>query len=211
VDITIEQRAERVLARVPDWIWNGETLPVPVEHIADSCFGLHVRDVDDLRSAPGVPDLPATQVLSGLLLPARGEIWVNAAEARDSKPRRRFTISHELGHWCLHSTGGAVWCRSQAVDPADVSAETRPAPPSGGSAAPRRAHRRDVYAETRPAYPPEESEANEFAAALLMPAHLVRRHYERLRRRDPEGTFRSLCAIFETSGAAMSRRLRRVI
>jgi hypothetical protein len=187
VDITIEARAEGVLSRVPDWIWNGETLPVPVEHIADSCFGLHVRDVDDLRSAPGVPDLPPTQALSGLLLPARGEIWINAAEARESRPRRRFTISHELGHWCLHRAGGAVWCRSQTVDPADVSAETRPA------------------------YPPEESEANEFAAALLMPARLVRRHYERLRKRDPDGTFKSLCAIFETSGAAMSRRLRRVV
>ena len=180
-----ELQAEHVLARVPSWIWDGERLPVPVEHIADSCFGLYVRDVDDLRSAPGVPDLPAMQGLSGLLLPARGEIWVNAAEARESRPRRRFTISHEVGHWCLHSTGGAVWCRSQAVDPADDSAARR-------------------------AYPPEESEANEFAAALLMPAHLVRRHYERLRRRDPDGTFKALCAIFETSGAAMSRRLRRV-
>ena len=53
----IEERAERVLASVPDWIWNGDTLPVPVEHIADSCFGLHVRDVDDLSAAPGVPSL----------------------------------------------------------------------------------------------------------------------------------------------------------
>jgi hypothetical protein len=182
-----ERRAEGVLASVPSWIWDGETLPVPVEHIADSCFGLHVRDVDDLRSAPGVPDLPATHGLSGLLLPARGEIWVNAAEARESRPRRRFTISHEVGHWCLHRTGGAVWCRSQAVDPADDSAEARRA------------------------YPPEETEANEFAAALLMPAHLIRRRYERLRRRDPDSTFQALCAIFEASGAAMSRRLRRVI
>lgn len=183
----IEQRADRVLAGVPSWIWDGDTLPVPVEHIADSCFGLHVRDVEDFRSAPGVPDLPATHGLSGLLLPARGEIWVNAVEARESRPRRRFTISHELGHWCLHSTGGAVWCRSQAVDPADDAAEARPA------------------------YPPEESEANEFAAALLMPAHLVRRHYERLRRRDRSATFEVLCTIFDASGAAMSRRLRRVI
>jgi Zn-dependent peptidase ImmA (M78 family) len=112
---------------------------------------------------------------------------VNAAEARESRPRRRFTISHEVGHWCLHRAGGAVWCRSQAVDPADDSAEARRA------------------------YPPEETEANEFAAAMLMPAHLIRSHYERLRRRDPDGTFQALCAIFEASGAAMSRRLRRVI
>ena len=114
-----------------------------------------------------------------------GEIWVNAAEARDWPARRRFTISHELGHWCLHREGGAVWCRSHAVDP--------------------EARRRAA------AYPPEESEANEFAAALLMPAHLVRSHYERLRRRDPDGCFQQLCRIFDASGAAMSRRLRRVI
>ena len=44
-----------------DWIWNGETLPVPVEDIADSCFGLHVREVEDLRTAPGVPDLEETR------------------------------------------------------------------------------------------------------------------------------------------------------
>jgi hypothetical protein len=187
----IGQRAERVLAGVPDWIWDGNRLPVPVEHIADSCFGLHVRDVEDLRRAPGVPgDLPAGQGLSGLLLPSLGEIWVNAAEARHWPPRRRFTIGHELGHWTLHRTGGTVWCRAQTVDPADAL---------------------DAERATRRAYPPEESEANEFAAALLMPAHLVQRHYERLRRRDPDGCFQQLCRIFGTSGAAMSRRLRRVI
>jgi hypothetical protein len=180
----VEQRAESVLAEVPDWIWDGERLPVPVEHVADSWFGLHVRDVDDLRAAPGVPDLPAASGLSGLLLPSLGEIWVNAAEARDWPPRRRFTIGHELGHWCLHRASGAVWCRSQAVDP----------PPAA-----------------RRAYPAEETEANEFAAALLMPAHLVRRHYERLRSRDRERCFEQMCRVFGTSGAAMSRRLRQVV
>ena len=185
---SLEERAHRVLTSVPDWIWNGDTLPVPVEHIADSCFGLYVRDVHDLSVAPGVPPLEAGQTLSGLLLPGAGEIWVNAAEARDWPARRRFTISHELGHWCLHRAGGAVWCRSNTVDPQD-----------GAEAVARRA------------YPPEESQANEFAAALLMPAHLVQSHYERLRRRHPEGCFEELCRIFGASGAAMSRRLRGVV
>jgi IrrE N-terminal-like domain len=183
-----EKRADEQLARVPDWIWNGETVPVPVEDIADSCFGLHVREAEDLRTAPGAPELPADQGLSGLLLPARGEIWVNASEAREWPSRRRFTIGHELGHWCLHRTDGALWCRSRTVDP-----------PDEGELPPRRA------------YPPEESEANEFAAALLMPAHLVQRHYQRLRERDPQGCFQQLCRLFGASGAAMSRRLRRVI
>ncbi len=153
----IEERAERVLAGVPEWIWDGESLPVPVEDIADSVFRLRVREVEDLSGAPGAPALEPGGSLSGLLLPGRAEIWVNGTEARAWPPRRRFTIGHELGHWTLHRTGGAVWCRSNAVDPP----EDEPAP--------------------RRAYPPEESEANQFAAALLMPAHLVKRRYERLR------------------------------
>jgi hypothetical protein len=186
-----EQLAERVLAGVADWVWDGETLPLPVEHIADTSFGLFVRDVEDLTAAPGVPDLAGATGLSGLLLPSVAEIWVNAAEARDWPPRRRFTIGHELGHWCMHRGGRPIWCRAHAVDPED---RTR----SGAGRA-------------SSAYPREEREANEFAAALLMPAHLVKRHYERLRRSDPGGCFQQLCRIFESSGAAMSRRLRQVV
>lgn len=180
----IEQRAEEVLAGVPDWLWNGQTLPVPVDDIADSCFGLWVREVEDLRSAPGVPEIEETRGLSGLLLPTIGEIWVSASEAREWPGRRRFTISHELGHWCLHRTDGAVWCRKHAVDP-----------PEGEAPAPGR--------------PRAEAEADEFAAALLMPARLIRRHYERIGARADR--FQQLCAAFGASGAAMSRRLRRVI
>jgi hypothetical protein len=189
----IEERASRVLAQVPGWIWDGERLPVPVEDIADSCFGLHVRDVEDLSDAPGVPEVADGRTLSGLLLPGRGEIWVNAAEARDWPPRRRFTIGHELGHWCMHRHGTeAVWCRAPAVDPQE---DRDGAAAAGG----------------REAWPPEEHEANEFAAALLMPAELVRRHYRRLRERDPDNCFKALCSIFQASGGAMSRRLRRVV
>src|SRR4051812_20845670 len=104
VDIDeVERRAAEVLASVPEWIWDGERLPVPVEDIVDTCFGLLVRDVEDMTSAPGAP-APALAELSGLLLTARGEIWVNAAEAREWPPRRRFTIGHELGHWVMHRT-----------------------------------------------------------------------------------------------------------
>ena len=99
-------------------MWDGETLPVPVEELVDSVYGLLVRDVEDMRAAPGAPVAGATgQSLSGLLLPARGEIWVNAEEARIWPPRRRFTIGHELGHWVMHRDGQqALFCRRTAVD-----------------------------------------------------------------------------------------------
>jgi Zn-dependent peptidase ImmA (M78 family) len=119
--------------------------------------------------------------LSGLLLPALGEIWVNAAEARQWPARRRFTIAHELGHWRLHRDAHerAVFCRSGSIAP---------------------------EAQTRGQLPPAEDEANAFAAALLMPAPLVQQRYVRC-----EGDFSRLCDIFGASGAAMGRRLHAVI
>lgn len=181
----IERRAEELLARVPDWLWDGETLPVPVEDIADSCCGLLVRDVDEMDAAPGCPPLSAGKSLSGLLLPSLGEIWVNADEARQWPPRRRFTIGHELGHWILHQNDQvALFCRHGVVD-------------VPGS---------DAAATDLPPLDPIEEEANYFAAALLMPAALIRHHYERC-----EGDFQRLCNTFNASGAAMGRRLHQVI
>ena len=178
----VEAHAERVLATVPAWLWDGESLPVPVEDIADSYFGLLVREVSDLSAAPGVPDLHAAQALSGLLLPDRGEIWINAAEAAKWPTRRRFTIGHELGHFCLHQPRGAatVWCRTGCI------AE-------------------DPRGAALPPLPPAEEEANAFAAALLMPARLIRKHYRR------GMDFGAFCARFGASGSAMGKRLHRVV
>jgi hypothetical protein len=175
----VEGLAEHFLAGVPGYIWDGESLPVPVEDIADSHVGLLVRDAEDLSSAPGAPSAESGQTLSGLLLPMLGEIWVNAEEARQWPSRRRFTIAHELGHWSLHRDAEhPVYCRSTSVDPDDA----------------------------RPPIPPAEDQANVFAAAVLMPARLVRNQYVRLER-----DFFALCDVFGASGAAMGRRLHAVI
>jgi hypothetical protein len=147
----VEERAEQVLAKAPGYVWDGERLPVPVEDLVDSVFGLLVRDVEDMRGAPGAPALQPGQSLSGMLLPARGEIWVNAVEARHWPPRRRFTIGHELGHWVMHRTGQeSLFCRRTSVDEAQVA----PA--------------RDI-----------EEEASAFSAALLMPHWLFVREHAR--------------------------------
>jgi IrrE N-terminal-like domain len=182
----IEQQAETVLAEVPDWIWNGEELPVPVENIADSHFGLLIRDVEDMTIAPGAPELRDGQSLSGLLLAGPGEIWVNAEEARQWPGRRRFTIGHELGHWVMHRAQGqqSLFCRHAEVDEQEGESE------------------HDRASEI-------EREANAFAAAFTMPAHLIREHYERLRH-EPDCHAR-LCKLFNSSGAAMGHRLHAVI
>ena len=144
--MAIEAEADAVLRTVPEWIWDGTSLPVPIEDIADSCFGLLVRDVADLTVAPGAPALPPGQSLSGLLLPSLGEIWVNEWEGQQWPGRRRFTIGHELGHWIMHApTSQGIFCRSGTVQPEDDVAVV----------------------------PPIEEEAQIFSAALLMPTHLI--------------------------------------
>lgn len=179
----IEQRAAEFLASVPEWIWDGSSLPIPIEDIADSHAGLLVRDVEDMTTAPGCPEPGEGQSISGLLLPSRGEIWVNAEEARQWPPRRRFTIAHELGHWVLHQgRQTSLFCRHGAVDPSE-----------GGEA-------------QRPELPPIEEEANNFAAALPMPADMVRREYRRT-----GGDFDALRSVFSSSGAAMGRRLHQTV
>jgi hypothetical protein len=173
----VEDRAEQVLAKAPAYVWDGERLPVPVEDLVDSVYGLLVRDVEDMRAAPGAPELATGQSLSGMLLPARGEIWVNASEARQWPPRRRFTIGHELGHWVMHRTGqDSLFCRRTSVDEAGGRASASP---------------RDI-----------EEEASVFAAALLMPQWLFVREHARC-----NGDLPTLCASFGTSNAATERRV----
>lgn len=176
----LEARATSVLAAVPEFVWDGETLPVPVEDIVDSCFGLLVRDVEEMSTAP-VPGGISGDWISGLLLPARGEIWVNAEDARRWPPRRRFTICHELGHWELHRTGQqTLFCRAGYVDPEE----------GGGPGL------------ATVARPPAEEEADVFAAALLMPRHLLGPQ-----RDECAGDVAELCRRFGCSEKAMRRRL----
>jgi Zn-dependent peptidase ImmA (M78 family) len=186
----IERQAEQVLAELPEWIWDGRALPVPVEDIADSHFNLLIRDVEleEMAAAPGCPPLADGQSLSGLFLPEEQAIWINAEESREWPPRRRFTIGHELGHCVLHRDGQrSLFCRHGSIDP--------PQDEATGAGTGR-----------RPPLDPIEQEANHFAAALLMPARLVRHHY-----RATGGDFERLCAIFKSSGAAMGRRLHQTI
>lgn len=183
----IEQRAQAVLETVPAWLWDGESLPVPVEDIADSVFGLHVVDAEDMTRAPECPPLADGESLSGLLLAHEKQIWCNAGEGRQWPGRRRFTICHELGHWVLHRPGqDSLFCRRATV--AESEAE-----------------RREREAE-RPPLPEVEQEANQFAAELLIPARLLRHHY-----RNTTRDFDELCRMFGASGRAMQRRLRAVI
>jgi hypothetical protein len=92
--------------------------PVDVNELANSLCQLRVRETADLSSVAGAP---AGVALSGMLLPARSEIWVSQHEPWE---RRRFSIAHEVGHHILHAaSGGAVFCRAGDLRPDPDSPE----------------------------------------------------------------------------------------
>lgn len=146
----VEKQAYDLLSKVPEFIWDGETLPVPVDEIVDNVLCLRVRTVEDMSKAPGCEGLLPGAV-SGLLLTGLGEIWVDANEAGRWETRRRFTVGHEAGHYLIHRDGRPqIFCRK-----ADIVEDEEP---------------RDGPTPK----PVPELEADAFAAALLMPAHLIR-------------------------------------
>lgn len=180
--LAAEEAAAGELARIPDWLWDGESLPVPIETIADSYYGLLVEERDDLAE---LLSEPGGVQLSGLLVPSAKQVWVNAGEA---PVRRRFSIGHELGHWVLHCAAGGdveaevMHCRSTEVREQAAADADQEASYLG--------------------YPPSELDANQFAAALLMPAQLLRTALQGVRA-DAD----ALTKRFGVSRRAVDRRL----
>jgi Zn-dependent peptidase ImmA (M78 family) len=188
--LATEAAVAEQLRHVPEWIWDGKSFPVPLADIVDSHYGLLVCEETDLARQIGRSEGPH---ISGLLFPGRKEIWVDAGEAHRWPGRKRFTIAHEIGHWVLHcdmsGTGTEpVHCREEILDEEGASQEgDAPNEPT-----PRH----------RPRYPPEERDANQFGAALLMPRELVEEEHAHL-----DGDERRLAEAFGVSVRAMEWRI----
>ena len=106
-------------------------------------------------------------------------IGVNSMHASN---RRRFTIAHEIGHLLLHKNE-------------DLHIDERF--PIG--------FRNEASSR---ASDPAEIEANQFAAELLMPSHLLTGDLKALSREtDPEAAVADLAARYEVSEQAMAIRL----
>jgi hypothetical protein len=187
--LAIEAAVAEHLREVPDYIWGGD-FPVPIEEIADSHYGLLIREKPNLAGQIG----QGSRVhISGLLFPARKEIWVDEEEAHRWPGRRRFTIAHEIGHWVLHCQMEAagtepVHCRSEIVDEEEGVSQEGDAPNEPTS-------RRRRY------YPPQERDANQFGAALLMPRTLFENEHAHL-----DGDERRLAEAFKVSTPAAQWR-----
>lgn len=119
-------------------------------------------------------DFLATDQSGSIRMPPQGQVVITL-NASDHPNRQRFTCAHELGHYTRRrQEGGAS---------RDVIVDNRATLAAAGT---------DV----------EEIYANQFAAALLMPGHLVVRY------RQQGLSVGHLAAQFGTSAMAMELRLR---
>jgi Zn-dependent peptidase ImmA (M78 family) len=118
---------------------------------------------------------------SGMLIREENRVII-AVNSTHVEQRQRFTIAHEIGHWVLHRG------RPLVVD-ATVKVNLR-AKNSG-------------FASQR-----EETEANQFAAALLMPVDSVQAIYEKLSNgKALSDLVSTLSNRFRVSSVAMQYRL----
>ncbi|HYT69426.1 MAG TPA: ImmA/IrrE family metallo-endopeptidase [Vicinamibacterales bacterium] len=122
--------------------------------------------------------------VSGLLI-RKGEQVLIAVERSDPPNRRNFTIAHEIGHHMLghqFESGAHVH-----VDKGNYISQRGPKSSKGVD--------------------PKEVEANQFAAALLMPSTHVRGEVHKLGRALLDSDVTMLAALFKVSEQAMTIRL----
>lgn len=127
--------------------------------------------------------------VSGALF-IQNEVAAIGVNPSESGVRRRFTIAHELGHYILHKKEK----ETLFVDKKSLALQV---------------HFRDEESSTGARK--KEREANAFAAAILMPADLVKEQLGKLAAEDSgmsdEDVCKFLSRTFEVSPIAMSYRL----
>ncbi len=73
--------------------------PVPVEHILEMHLGLTLVYLD-------LKEELEDETVLGALCVERNEVWIDNSLDPELSPqlegRYRFTVAHEIGHWCLH-------------------------------------------------------------------------------------------------------------
>jgi uncharacterized protein DUF955 len=79
--------------------------PVPVEKILEKHLKLRL-DFDDLHGRLGIPKQGQEPQVLGALWAASREVFIDESLDPDEYPeqegRYRYTVAHEIGHWCLH-------------------------------------------------------------------------------------------------------------
>lgn len=159
-----------------------------IQQIANSLIGEGAKppiNIDKIIKGQGIKLLPYDKEgVSGILMIERNNTTIGYAMSEGFE-RQRFTKAHELGHFMLHR-GGDLFI--------DKDFKTMYRPSSG-----------------MPSTEWQEWEANEFAACVLMPEHLVKDEMEKVNIDYNDRTWIiQLADKFKVSESAMSIRISRL-
>lgn len=147
-------------------------------------------DIDQIAQALGLQviedsSLEARAIISGIVI-EKGIPTVKINPERcTSEARRRFTIAHSIGHYCLHDvrSGKEFW---DSYSP-------------------------HVTSDTQAFWDACEFEANNFASQLLIPNELILKESDRIIRIDGDSSFIDVMARrFNVPNNVMSHRLKRM-
>lgn len=101
-----------------------------------------------------------------------------------SKTRQRFSVAHEIGHWRLHADNDKLDIAKGSLDlKVFMRSENRS---------------------------PDEIEANEFAAELLMPEDLIQKEFYHLVESGEENFISELAKRYKVSESAIAFRLKKL-
>lgn len=139
-------------------------------------------DLDRILEKEGIrkEELEASDDVFGAIVQQNGVVVI-AINPNQHPNRQRFTLAHELGHYFCH--------RQISMEYVDGDF---------------RVHWRDQESSTGTKW--EEIEANRFAAALLIPEHMLRKDIEEYRMIDQD-TISRLASDYKVSRLAMQLRL----
>jgi Zn-dependent peptidase ImmA (M78 family) len=143
---------------------NISTIPIALEKIT-TFFGIKISY--DLG-----------ENVSGILI-SKKDVTIIGVNPTESSVRQRFTIAHEIGHYCMHKNKAELFVDTDYI-------------------VMKRSGEKDNY----------ELEANAFAAALLMPEENIEKELSKLSVNIPtDDKIKTLAKKFEVSTIAMTYRL----
>ncbi|MDE0098432.1 MAG: ImmA/IrrE family metallo-endopeptidase [Truepera sp.] len=154
---SIEENAELLLAEFIHDRNASLELPIPIEDIIEKHLKLRI-ELDNLHQVLDVPQERLEPDIFGALWVDRREIWVDQSLDPEERPsiegRYRFTLAHEVGHWCLHRT-------YLARDPNQTPLFTENSQPA-------------IVCRSSQAKERVEWQADFYASSLLMPLAMIR-------------------------------------
>lgn len=191
-DDWVEEKALEVFNRAKKELngWNSDSF-IPIDRIARDIFHLDILPMP--KKFLGEDIVAAIEAEVG-----GGTIYVRDEDSPESK---RFSIAHEIGHYVCHFLPNANNIDQQTFFRScfrpEVTIEYKFKQQTEELSKYTEEERAEKLKRAQ-----QESEANRFAAELLMPAHLLRQYYEEF-----NGDIRRLAAACKVSFTAMSIRV----